>query len=148
MMWLLSAAGHTQKLDEWFGSMPVHLVGEHGVWYKVKGGEWDQMKGLTSGWKADIQPVLDTFNERTAGAFTEEKTSSLVWHFRKVENNLGEARAAELINTLRYTVADLGLQMLRGNKVVEIKSIEANKGKSATHYINQKPIRFCLGNRR
>ncbi|MDQ2752599.1 MAG: hypothetical protein M3R72_06195, partial [Bacteroidota bacterium] len=44
----------------------------------------------------------------------------------------------------RYTVADLGLQMLRGNKVVEIKSIEANKGKSATHYINQNHFDFAL----
>ncbi len=140
---VISGRAHT-KLEEWFGNMPLHLVGEHGVWYKVKGGEWDQIKGLTSGWKTDVQPVLDTFNERTPGAFTEEKTSSLVWHFRKVENNLGEARAAELINTLRYTVADLGLQMLRGNKVVEIKSIEANKGKSATHYINQNQYDFAL----
>ena len=140
---VISGRAHT-KLEEWFGKMPLHLIGEHGVWYRERGREWDQLKGLSSGWKTDIQPILDTYNERTPGAFTEEKTSSLVWHFRKVEENLGETRAAELINTLRYTIADLGLQMLRGNKVVEIKSIEANKGKSATHYINQNHYDFAL----
>ncbi len=140
---IISGRAHT-KLEEWFGNMPLHLIGEHGVWYKEKGTKWDQLKGLSSGWKTDIQPTLNTYNERTPGAFTEEKTSSLVWHFRKVENELGETRAAELINTLRYTVADLGLQMLRGNKVVEIKSIEANKGKSATHYINKNAYDFAL----
>ncbi len=140
---IISGRAHT-KLGEWFGNMPVHLIGEHGVWYKEKGKDWDQLKGLSASWKKDIQPVLDTYIERTPGSFVEEKTFSLVWHFRKVENELGETRASELINTLRYVVADLGLQMLRGNKVVEIKSIEANKGKSATHYINQKQYDFAL----
>ncbi len=140
---IISGRAHT-KLDEWFGKLPLHLIGEHGVWYKEKYGEWNQLKGLSAGWKEDIQPTLDAYIERTPGSFVEEKTFSLVWHFRKVENELGEARASELINTLRYTVADLGLQMLRGNKVVEIKSIEANKGKSATHYINQEQYDFAM----
>ncbi len=140
---IISGRAHT-KLEEWFGNMPIHLVGEHGVWYKEKNNQWEQIRGLSSGWKSDIQPVLDTYNERTPGTFVEEKTFSLVWHFRKAENELGESRASELINTLRYTVADLGLQMLRGNKVVEIKSVEANKGKSAIHYINQKKYDFAL----
>lgn len=140
---IISGRAHT-KLGEWFGHMPVNLVGEHGVWFKENGGNWEQLKGLSSEWKKDIHPVLSTFNERTIGTFTEEKTSSLVWHFRKAENELGEKRATELINTLRYTVADLGLNMLRGNKVVEIKSIEANKGKSAMHYIGQKEYDFVV----
>lgn len=140
---IISGRAHT-KLEEWFGDLPVHLIGEHGVWYKEKGNDWSQVKGLSAGWKKDIQPVLDTYNERTPGSFVEEKTFSLVWHFRKVENELGEKRASELINTLRYVVSDLGLQMLRGNKVVEIKSIEANKGKSASHYINQKQYDFAM----
>ena len=140
---IISGRAHT-KLGEWFGHMPVNLVGEHGVWFKEKDGDWEQLKGLSSEWKKDILPVLSTFNDRTSGAFTEEKTSSLVWHFRKADNELGEKRAAELINTLRYIVADLGLNMLRGNKVVEIKSVEANKGKSAIHYIHTKKYDFAL----
>ena len=140
---IISGRAHT-KLGEWFGDMPLHLIGEHGVWYKEKNKAWDHLKGLSAEWKKDIQPVLHTFTERTPGSFIEEKSFSLVWHFRKAEHDLGETRAAELINTLRYTVADLGLQMLRGNKVVEIKSIEANKGKSAMHYITQKNYDFAI----
>ena len=140
---IISGRTHT-KLEEWFGKMPVHLIGEHGVWYKEKAKEWNHLKGLSDAWKQDVQPTLDVYIERTPGSFVEEKTFSLVWHFRKVENELGETRASELINTLRYVVADLGLQMLRGNKVVEIKSIEANKGKSASHYITQKEYDFAM----
>ncbi len=140
---IISGRSH-EMLGNWFGDMPVHLVGEHGVWYKEKNMPWEQIKGLSAEWKKDIAPVLDTYSERTPGAFTEEKTYSLVWHFRKAENDLGETRSAELINTLRYIVADFGLQMLRGNKVVEIKSVEANKGKSAMHHISQKDYDFAL----
>ena len=140
---IISGRTHT-KLEEWFGRMPIHLIGEHGVWYKEKAKEWNHLKGLSDAWKQDVQPTLDAYIERTPGSFVEEKTFSLVWHFRKVENELGETRASELINTLRYVVADLGLQMLRGNKVVEIKSIEANKGKSASHYITQKEYDFAM----
>ncbi len=140
---IISGRSHEQ-LNDWFGHLPVHLIGEHGVWYREKGMEWEQVKGLSSVWKKDIYPVLENYTERTPGALIEEKTFSLVWHFRRAENDLGEKRAAELINTLRYTVADLGLHMLRGNKVVEIKSMEANKGKSALQYINRKPYDFAL----
>lgn len=140
---IISGRAHT-KLGEWFAHMPVHLVGEHGVWFREKNSEWEQLKGLSSEWKSHISSVLDNYNEQTPGAFTEDKSFSLVWHFRKAENELGETRAAELMNTLRYTVADLGLQLLRGNKVVEIKSIEASKGKSALHYRSSKDYDFAL----
>ena len=140
---IISGRAHT-KLHEWFGNLNVHLVGEHGVWNKEKGQEWQQIKGISAAWKKNITPVLDDFIARTPGTFVEEKTFSLVWHFRKAEDDLGEKRAAELLNTLRYTVADLGLHMLRGNKVVEIKSMEANKGKSANYLINRKKYDFAL----
>ncbi len=140
---IISGRAHT-KLEEWFGKMDIALVGEHGVWHKQKRQDWSRQEGLSAEWKQDIMPVLKNFTERTPGTFIEEKTFSLVWHYRRADDDLGELRAGELLNTLRYAIADLGLNLLAGNKVVEIKNIEINKGKTALHYTNSNQYDFVL----
>lgn len=140
---IISGRAHT-SLDEWFGKMNINLVGEHGVWHRPKGAQWSQMEGLTNDWKQNIMPVLQSFTDRTPGTFIEEKTFSLVWHYRRADDELGDIRAGELMNTLRHSVADLGLSLLAGNKVVEIKNIEVNKGKTALHYTANNRYDFVL----
>ena len=140
---IISGRAHT-SLDEWFGKMNMGLVGEHGVWHKPRGVAWSQMEGLSAEWKQYIMPVLQSFTDRTPGTFIEEKTFSLVWHYRRAEEELGDMRAGELMNTLRHAVSDLGLSVLAGNKVVEIKNIEVNKGKTALHYTANNQYDFVL----
>ncbi|RYY07098.1 MAG: trehalose-phosphatase, partial [Sphingobacteriaceae bacterium] len=118
-----------ETLERWFGHLPVTLVADHGAWQKLNG-DWTSIPALNSAWKKDVQPVLETFSDRTPGSFIEEKTYSLAWHYRNVESGLGDLRAGELINNLRFITADKGLQILPGNKVIEVKNIEINKGKS------------------
>ncbi len=133
---LISGRKH-ENLDEWFGSGRMYLVAEHGAWFKPAGEEWHKLTGLSTQWKKDIQPVLETYVDRTPGSFIEEKTYSLVWHYRKAQQGLGELRANELMNTLKYLATDKGLQLLPGDKVVEIKNIEVNKGKAALTLVEQ-----------
>ncbi|RYE20740.1 MAG: trehalose-phosphatase [Sphingobacteriaceae bacterium] len=118
-----------ETLEKWFGHLRITLVADHGAWQKLQG-EWESIPALSSSWKKEIQPVLNTFSDRTPGSFIEEKTYSMAWHYRNVESGLGELRAGELINNLRFITADKGLQILPGNKVIEVKNIEINKGKS------------------
>ncbi len=125
-----------ETLEDWFGGMNIDIFAEHGAWQKLRGEEWQRLPGLHNSWKQDVEQVLDLFVDRTPGSFTEEKSYSLAWHYRKVEEGLGELRANELMNTLRFTTEDKGLQMLPGNKVVEIKNIEVNKGKVAAKYLD------------
>jgi trehalose 6-phosphate synthase/phosphatase len=89
-------------------------------------------------------PVLEMFTDRTPGAFIEEKDYSLVWHYRKVEEGLGELRTNELMNTIRYLAEDKGLQLLPGNKVVEIKNVEINKGKAAMNFVQKSHYGFVM----
>jgi trehalose 6-phosphate synthase/phosphatase len=114
------------------------MIAEHGVWQKEKLGNWTSILGLSDQWKEDILPILNTYVERTPGAFIEEKSFSLVWHYRKVPKGLGDLRASELVNNLEYLIKDKALQILPGNKVIEIKNIEVNKGKAAlTHMLKE-----------
>ncbi len=118
-----------ETLERWFGHLPITLVADHGAWQKLNG-EWHSRPALNASWKKEVHTVLETFADRTPGSFIEEKTYSLAWHYRNVETGLGDLRASELINNLRFITADKGLQILPGNKVIEVKNIEINKGKS------------------
>ena len=143
---LISGRQH-QTLQKWFGHTKLDMIAEHGAWQKHQGKEWRSMPLLTDKWKQEVKTVLGTYTDRTPGSFTEEKSYSLVWHYRKVEKGLGELRANEITNHLRMFIADKGLQMLEGNKVIEFKNIEVNKGKAAINWLyNEQPdVIIALG---
>jgi trehalose 6-phosphate synthase/phosphatase len=131
-------------LEEWFGGLNVGLVAEHGVWIKEKGGGWEMIETLTSEWKEEVHPILESWVDRTPGSFIEEKEFSLVWHYRKANPRLGELRARELINNLSDITANLNLQVLEGSKVVEVKNTDINKGRAASRWISRQEWDFIL----
>jgi trehalose 6-phosphate synthase/phosphatase len=131
-------------LESWFGGLDVGLVAEHGVWIKEKGGGWETIETLTSEWKKEVHPILESWVDRTPGSFIEEKEFSLVWHYRKANPRLGELRARELMNNLSDITANLNLQVLEGSKVVELKNTDINKGRAASRWISKKKWDFIL----
>ena len=140
---MISGRKH-ETLSEWLGNMNMDLIAEHGAWTKKQGARWKKIPGLTDQWKQDIYSTLDTYTDRTPGAFIEEKSYSLVWHYRKVEEGLGELRANELTNTLRYYTNDKGLQVLPGDKVIEVKNVEINKGRAAINWLQDRHYDFVM----
>ncbi|UEG55058.1 bifunctional alpha,alpha-trehalose-phosphate synthase (UDP-forming)/trehalose-phosphatase [Mucilaginibacter daejeonensis] len=140
---LISGRKH-ENLGDWFGDKNIYLIAEHGAWFKPPQQEWHKINGLSTSWKKDIHTVLEKYVDRTPGSFIEEKTYSLVWHYRKAQRGLGELRANELMNTLKFLATDKGLQLLPGDKVVEIKNMEINKGKAALSLVDQGDWDFIM----
>lgn len=140
---MISGRKH-ETLQEWFGHLKVDMIAEHGAWQKHYGEEWKSLPLLTDKWKHDVRSVLETYTDRTPGSFIEDKSYSLVWHYRKVEEGLGDLRAHEIISHLKVTVANKGLQLMPGNKVLEFKNIEVNKGKAAQFWLHGKNPDFIL----
>ena len=99
---------------------------------------------LTSEWKEEVHPILESWVDRTPGSFIEEKEFSLVWHYRKAAPELGELRARELINNLSNITANLNLHLLEGSKVVEVKNTDINKGRAASRWISREKWNFIL----
>ncbi len=140
---LISGRKH-ENLDEWFGNKNIYLIAEHGSWFKQKNTSWHKMPGLSDSWKQEIYPLLETYVDRTPGTFIEEKTYSLVWHYRNAQKGLGELRAGELMNNLKYLASDKGLQLLPGDKVLEVKNMEINKGKAALMLLEKQDFDFII----
>lgn len=131
-------------LSEWFADYPLDIIAEHGVWLKEMGGEWHTITTLSDKWKRDIKEVLEDYVSRTPGSFIEKKDYSLVWHYRKVETGLGELRTRELTSHLHYLSVNKNLQVMEGDKVVEIKSSQINKGIAAKAWLTKFESEFIM----
>jgi len=130
-------------LGEWMKPLGIDLACEHGVWRKIDD-EWSRPDGLFDSWKEKIRPVLENLVARTPGSFIEEKDFSIAWHYRKIDKGLGEKRVREFRDHLLYLTNNLDLQVLEGNKVVEIKNAGVNKGVAALKWINKEKWDFIL----
>lgn len=129
-------SGRDRKtLEKWLGDHKVNLIVEHGVWLKTIGEEWKMLDNINSNWKPMIRPILETYVDRTPGTFIEEKNYSLVWHYRKAEPDQGDLRANELKDELRNMIANDNLEIMEGNKVIEVKTGGINKGIAAMRFL-------------
>ncbi|TYP71665.1 bifunctional alpha,alpha-trehalose-phosphate synthase (UDP-forming)/trehalose-phosphatase [Aquimarina intermedia] len=118
--------------DEWFGYKDYTLITEHGVWLKQPKKDWELLERVDNKWFDAIAPILESFTDRTPGSLIERKNYSLAWHFRNVDPELGKNRSNELKITIQQLIANHNLEILEGDKVLEIKVSGVNKGKSAS----------------
>ena len=132
-------------LDAWFGAMPLGLVAEHGGWIKTAGQSWQRAKSSTGEWKGKLLPVLEIYADRLPGAFVEEKEDSVAWHYRMADPEQAELRAPELVDHLLNLTAKTDLQVVRGNKVVEIRRAGVDKGSAALLWLDHREYDFILG---
>jgi len=139
---VLISGRDSQTLDGWFGHLPVDMVAEHGSYLKQEG-IWRHDVLDDGTWKELVRPFLQEFAGRCPGAFVEEKSHSLAWHYRSARDETGFRRSRELILTLHHFLPEK-LRVLDGNKVVEIKSTETDKGKVARQLTLTAPYDFVL----
>jgi trehalose 6-phosphate synthase/phosphatase len=131
-------------LEKWLGHLHIDVIAEHGAWYRDYGSVWRSRRDLNNDWRDEIRSVMNLYTRRTPGAFIEEKSYSLVWHYRRVEEGLGSLRTHELMEDIKHFIADRGLQMLQGDKVLEVKSLSVNKGKAAHRWLERDDFDFIM----
>ncbi|MCE7060356.1 bifunctional alpha,alpha-trehalose-phosphate synthase (UDP-forming)/trehalose-phosphatase [Dyadobacter sp. CY343] len=136
-----------QFLGDLFNDLPVHIIAEHGALVKTKGSEeWVMNADYEEGWKESIRPIMDMYAKRCPGAFVEEKETSLAWHYRTAdEKEYATRRAQELLWQLKnYIQPELNLQVIDGNKVVEVKKTAFNKGTATRMFVDNGNYDFVL----
>jgi trehalose 6-phosphate synthase/phosphatase len=131
-------------LEEWFGGLEIGLVAEHGVWTRDRGGARAMIETLKDDWKAEMRPLLELYVDRTPGSFVEEKGYSLSWHYRRADARLASVRAKELKEDLIKLTENLGVRVLDGSKVIELKDAGVNKGRAASRWLGRKDWEFVL----
>ncbi len=131
-------------LEEWFAKIPIALVAEHGAWLRGPFGPWRRIRPLRDPWKAEIRALLQTYADRLPGAFVEEKEYALVWHFRNSPPEMASLREKELLDELLQRTGNLEVQVLRGNKIVEVRAQGVTKAEGAFAFLGRNPPEFLL----
>lgn len=131
-------------LERWFSGLPINLVAEHGAAIRLKNGEWQYYLDPDQSWKSAIVPTLEIFRQRSPGSFIEEKQHTLVWHYRNVDPELGFIRSRELLDNLYHLIMNSGLNVIDGNKVIEVRKRGVDKGVVTRRLLEEKKYDFIL----
>ena len=135
-----------RTLQEWFGSKHLTLVAEHGGWMKNHtDAEWTPtLTPAEDTWKKEIRPIMELFLNRIPESFIEEKTFSLVWHFRNAESESAAFAARELLDTLANFTMNLSIQVVPGDKTVEVRTGGIGKGVFYSRFLANTNPSFIL----
>ncbi|RPI46068.1 MAG: trehalose-phosphatase, partial [Bacteroidetes bacterium] len=134
-----------ETLGEWFGTGgKIHCIAEHGVWIREPGGEWHMPEQIDNHWMEPVKPLLEYYVDQTPGSFIEHKNFSLVWHYRNADPDLGVQRSWELKDEIRTLISNLNLEIMDGDKVLEIKNSGINKGRAALQKMGKGAYDFIL----
>jgi len=132
-------------LESQFNNVDLTLVAEHGYFIKRKGMDWKATVNSDQNWKETLLPILLEYVNRCNGTFLEEKVGSIAWHYRNADSDFAQLR----LNELRYNLTEIirhktELEILEGNKVLEIKSGKYDKGEAAISLLKDEKHDFIL----
>ncbi len=132
-------------LEQWFGDIPISLVAEHGASIKKAGNKnWKIIEKPDVKWKKTLEPILQKYSELTPKSRIEHKPHTLVWHYRGSPPYQAQKYAVTIKRVLKPYLREFSLELLQGNKVLEIKNPQISKGK-ATHTWLSRDHDFVLG---
>lgn len=127
--WVISGRP-AELLQDWVGATGVGLVAEHGAF--VKSANEANFRPLfefvSDDWRSEVRELFEHFTASVPGARIEEKDVGLAWHYRESDPILGAWQAKELFQHLIEVLQDQGVQVMRGNKVLEVRPAGINKG--------------------
>jgi len=126
----------SEDLDRWFGELPVSLVSEHGATVKKAGNKtWRSADKFNTAWKQLLLPALERYAKLTPGARVEIKPYSLVWHYRAASPYYAQKYSVIIKQTLKPLLKTYGLELVQGNKVLEIKNPNITKAHAARPWL-------------
>ena len=123
-------SGRTREtLEAWLGDLPIGLHAEHGLWSRKSGSaQWRRRRAPTAVARGALARALGRVAARVPGSLVESKSAGLAWHFRKADPVRAEREARRVMRTLAPAARRRGLEILRGDKVLEFRPRDVHKG--------------------
>lgn len=136
-------------LDRQFEDCPFTLGAEHGAFLKDSTGAWrSRISTEIQTWYGEAKNVMQAYAERVPLSFVEQKEAALVWHYRQSPQTFAAFHAHRLDEQLQVGLANQPVTVTMGNRVVEAKAIECNKGGFMRDLMKQAgagTLFICLG---
>ncbi|MGZ4098559.1 MAG: bifunctional alpha,alpha-trehalose-phosphate synthase (UDP-forming)/trehalose-phosphatase [Bacteroidia bacterium] len=142
---MLVSGRDSKTLENWFEDIDIGIAAEHGVIYKLSPGEpWIAPSEINLSWKEGVRNFLSKYIDTYPGSFIEEKTYSIGWHYRTIENIDEDLIRMAFSKELTLLNIHNDFHILHGNKVIEIKSAYTNKGEFVTEFLSREKFDFVL----
>ena len=117
-------------LQSWLGDLPIWLHAEHGFLSRDPAtGEWVPAAEVSGSWREPVLAMLRETTQRTPGSMVEVKAAALAWHYRMADQEIGARRANELRLHLNQVLSNQPVEILAGNRVIEIRPYGIHKGR-------------------
>jgi len=144
-------SGRSQEdMEAFLGGHPFRLIAEHGASLRGPGKkEWERLdRNVNYAWKEELLAILRLYEQATPGSTIEEKHSSIVWHYRKADEDFGAWKASQLTEELSALTANYPIKVRLGKKMVEVTAAENNKGAAVARVLEQNDnyeVALCAG---
>lgn len=150
---IIIVSGRTKEfLDQQFENCPFTLAAEHGAFLKAPSSPWqNRISSNIQSWFNDVKNVMSSYAERVPLSFVELKEAALVWHYRQSPPGFAAFQARKLDDELQVGLANQPVSVTMGNKIVEAKAVECNKGsllRSIMQNETEDTLFICLGDDR
>lgn len=118
-----------ETLEAWLGVLNIGLIAEHGAKNRHLNQPWKtELSANAEEWKEKIEAIMERYVDKLPNSFVEQKQFSLAWHYRKSDAFLADRKAAELREELSHYMVHLPLEVINGDKVIEVRNKGLNKG--------------------
>lgn len=128
-----------------FSGIRIGLIAEHGFLVKEEEGNWAYTVPVDTRWKKEILRLFRDYTDMFPGTFTEEKESSIAFHYRMASKDTG-TKVRPSIGKQFLTVQDQypELELLDGEYVIEIKPRSFDKGRIAGTILTAHNVDFIM----
>lgn len=140
-----------ETMEAWFGDLPVYLCAEHGYVAKEPGGAWQVRIEVDLSWMDHVRAMLTEITQEVPGTRVEVKTCAVAWHYRMADLDYGAWRARELLSSLEQDLANQPVEVIHGQRVVEVRAAGVNKGAYVHELVERAPpgtFFLCIGDDR
>ncbi|MFT4539602.1 MAG: trehalose 6-phosphate synthase/phosphatase [Planctomycetota bacterium] len=130
-LWIISGRS-SSTLANWLGDTGAGLVSEHGAFMRAPNQTefTPLLEAPNLEWRDTVRTIFEQVAARVPGSLIEEKPLGLAWHYRRCRPGQAASQARELDEHLSDLLAGQGLEVLRGNKVVEVRPAGISKGEA------------------
>jgi trehalose 6-phosphate synthase/phosphatase len=132
-------------LEPWLGALPVGLIASHGARIRRPGAEWQlQITEPGESWMPEVSRLMQETMLLVPESFIEAKEFSIAWHYRNVPDERYDEDLSRLHSGLLEQAQTRDLELLPGNKVLEMRSPEMNKGAAVRRLLKAAHYDFIL----
>lgn len=88
---------------------------------------------------------MQSYTEKTDGAFIEEKEAMIVWNYKDTDPEFGNWQAKELTSHLEHVFCNLPIEIVHGKKSLEVVPDQLKKVKIYYFKITGKISKTLIG---